>query len=145
MFNCEGMWLDCRRLQLQCAPSTLHAGSVLASDSSLAMTRASYWSEEAGSNAAAVSPGTAADSAVAFDLHWENQSGIKDQQETGNTFLLATTTQDTATGPQCDLTCSMYILFMINETGAMKIFWKTNQRKTSSVCKHDPSTIEFYF
>ena len=68
----------------------LHAaGSVLASDSSLAGTKASYWSEEAGSYAAAVSPGTA----VAFDLHWENQSRIKDQHETGNTFLIATSRQ----------------------------------------------------
>lgn len=83
--------------RLQAAPAAvcpLHAaGSVLASDSSLAGTRASDWSEEAGSYAAAVSPGTAADSAVAFDLHWENQSRIKDQHETGNTFLLATSWQ----------------------------------------------------
>ena len=59
----------------------------------MALSLASDWSRLARSHAAAVSQGTAANSAAAFDLHWENQSGIKDRRETGNTFLLATAWQ----------------------------------------------------
>ena len=60
----------------------------------LVLSLASDWSRLARSHAAAVSQGTAANSAAAaFDLHWENQSGIKDRRETGNTFLLATAWQ----------------------------------------------------
>ena len=72
----------------------LHAaGPVLPLIGPLALSLASDWSRLARSHAAAVSQGTAANSAAAFDLHWENQSGIKDRRETGNTFLLATAWQ----------------------------------------------------
>ena len=81
---------DVTRLQTAAAGYPACCRLLLASDWSLALTGASHWLGVAGYYAAAVSPGTAADSAAAFDLHWENQSGFKDRQETGNTFLLAT-------------------------------------------------------
>ena len=103
--------------RLQAAAAAGHplhaANSVLASDWFRGSSSELLLVEE--SHAAPVSQGTAAAFAAAFDLHWENQSGIKDRRETGNTFLLATAWQQhtAATtrrrnhfGPRCNVMCT---------------------------------------